>query len=61
MSIILIIYAVMTGMFSAFELECVYRVANTQFSSFCDTIIALTVQCNKASCSQKGTKKTNME
>jgi hypothetical protein len=57
MSIILIIYAIMTGLISAFELECVYRVANTQFSSFCNTIIALTVTCNKPSCSQKGIKK----
>jgi hypothetical protein len=61
MSVILISYAVMTGLISAYEVECVYRVANTQFSSFCDTIIALTVTCNKPSCSQKGIKKANME
>jgi hypothetical protein len=61
MSVILIIYAVMTVLISAFELECVYRVANTQFSSFCDTFIALTVTCNNSSCSQKGIQKANME
>jgi len=54
MSIIHIIYAKMTGLISGFELECVCRVTKTQFSSFCDTVIALTVTCNKPSCSQKG-------
>ena len=58
MSIILIIYAIMTGLISAFEHECVNRVVNTQFSSFCYTIIALTVTCNKPSCSQKEIKKS---